>query len=141
MRQSCVPIRKLPEKVTASATARARRNAGTDTRGNAVRRLRDVVWTAKRSAGLSGHRHLANPLDRRGCKLVHGARHECRTPGWAARKPAVSKPQGRYLLAALYRCQRPNPYLHEESLNGRVLTAVARGWVDEYLRLEPQFRR
>lgn len=47
----------------------------------------------------------------------------------------------RHLLATLYRCQRPNPYLYEESLKGRVLTAVERGWVDEYLRLEPQFRK
>lgn len=45
------------------------------------------------------------------------------------------------MLAALYRCERPNPYLHEESLKGRVLTTVERGWVDEYLRLEPQFRQ
>lgn len=54
---------------------------------------------------------------------------------------AESDPQGHHLLATLYRCQRPNPYLHAESLKGRVLTAVERGWVDEYLRLEPQFRK
>ena len=54
---------------------------------------------------------------------------------------AESDPQDHQLLATLYRCQRPNPYLHEESLKGRVLTAVERGWVDEYLRLEPQFRK
>lgn len=45
----------------------------------------------------------------------------------------------RHVLAALYRCARPNPYLYEESLKGRVLTAVERGWVDDYLRLEPRF--
>ena len=51
-----------------------------------------------------------------------------------------SNAQAHFLLAALYRCKRPNPYLHEESLKGRALTAVERGWVDEYLRLEPQYR-
>ena len=49
--------------------------------------------------------------------------------------------QGHFLLAALYRCGRPNPYLYEESLKGRVLTAIERGWVDDYLRLEPQYRK
>lgn len=49
--------------------------------------------------------------------------------------------QGHYLLAALLRCGRPNPYLYEESQKGRVLTAVERGWVEEYLRLEPQYRK
>lgn len=52
-----------------------------------------------------------------------------------------ANPQGHYLLAALLRCGRPNPYLYEESLRGRVLTAVERGWVEEYLRLEPQHRQ
>lgn len=46
-----------------------------------------------------------------------------------------------HVLAALYRCARPNPYLYEESLKGRVLTAVERGWVDDYLRLEPRFAK
>jgi hypothetical protein len=46
-----------------------------------------------------------------------------------------------HVLAALYRCTRPNPYLYEESLKGRVLTAVERGWVDDYLRLEPRFAK
>lgn len=49
--------------------------------------------------------------------------------------------QGHFLLAALHRCGRPNPYLYEESLKGRVLTTIERGWVDDYLRLEPQYRR
>lgn len=49
-------------------------------------------------------------------------------------------PRAHHVLAALYRCERPNPYLYEESLKGRSLTAVERRWVDEYLRLEPQFR-
>jgi hypothetical protein len=52
-----------------------------------------------------------------------------------------ANPQGHFLLAALCRCSRPNPYLYEESLKGRVLTAIERGWVDDYLRLEPQYRR
>lgn len=52
-----------------------------------------------------------------------------------------ANPQGHFLLAALYRCGRPNPYLYEESLKGRVLTAIERGWVDDYLRLGPQYRK
>ena len=36
-------------------------------------------------------------------------------------------------LAALYRCKRPNPYLYEESLKGRQLTALETKWVEEYL--------
>lgn len=51
-----------------------------------------------------------------------------------------SDPQGHFLLAALYRCKRPNPYLHEESLKGRVLNAVEQGWVAEYLRQVPRHR-
>lgn len=54
---------------------------------------------------------------------------------------AASNPQAHHLLASLLRCGRPNPYLHEESLKGRVLTAIERGWVDDYLRLEPQYRK
>lgn len=46
-----------------------------------------------------------------------------------------------HVLAVLYRCARPNPYLYEESLKGRVLTAVERSWVDDYLRLEPRFAK
>lgn len=46
-----------------------------------------------------------------------------------------------HVLAALYRCARPNPYLYEESLKGRVLSAVERGWVDDYLRLKPRFAK
>ncbi len=52
-----------------------------------------------------------------------------------------ANPQGHFLLAALYRCGRPNPYLYEDSLKGRVLTAIERGWVDGYLRVEPQYRK
>lgn len=54
---------------------------------------------------------------------------------------AASDPQAHYLLASLLRCGRPNPYLYEESLKGRVLTAIERGWVEDYLRLEPQYRK
>ncbi len=54
---------------------------------------------------------------------------------------AASNPQAHHLLASLLRCGRPNPYLYEESLKGRVLTAIERGWVDDYLRLEPQYRK
>ena len=46
-----------------------------------------------------------------------------------------------WMLATLYRCKRPNPYLHEESLKGRQLTRIEQGWVDEYLAAEPRFRK
>lgn len=46
-----------------------------------------------------------------------------------------------HALAAIHRCARPNPYLYEESLRGRVLNAAERGWVQDYLRLEPRYRR
>ncbi len=52
-----------------------------------------------------------------------------------------TNPQAHFLLAALFRCSRPNPYLYEESVKGRVLTTIERGWVDDYLRLEPQYRK
>lgn len=47
----------------------------------------------------------------------------------------------RHSLATLYRCKRPNPYLHQESLKGRQLTRIEQGWVDEYLLAEPRFRK
>jgi hypothetical protein len=46
-----------------------------------------------------------------------------------------------HLLATLYRCKRPNPYLHEESLKGRPLTRIEQGWVEEYQLAEPRFRK
>ncbi|MDP3167644.1 MAG: hypothetical protein Q8N06_19605 [Hydrogenophaga sp.] len=52
-----------------------------------------------------------------------------------------ANPHAHFLLAALYRCRTPNPYLYEESLKGRVLNAAERGWVEDYLRLEPQHRK
>lgn len=75
--------------------------------------------------GLTRDRLLRSPL------LLHGLEHAAEAPN----------PRAHHLLAALYRCERPNPYLYEESLKGRVLTTVERSWVDEYLRLEPQFRK
>lgn len=54
---------------------------------------------------------------------------------------AAPNPQAHHLLASLLRCGRPNPYLYEESLKGRALTAIERGWVEDYLRLEPQYRK
>ena len=49
--------------------------------------------------------------------------------------------QVHHVLATLYRCKRPNPYLHEESLKGRPLTRIEQVWVDEYLLAEPRFRK
>ena len=74
--------------------------------------------------GLTRDGLLTSPL------LLHNLERAAQTPN----------PQPHVLLAALYKCQRPNPYLYEQSLSGQVLTAVERRWVDEYLRLEPQFR-
>ena len=45
------------------------------------------------------------------------------------------------VLATMYRCKRPNPYLYEESLKGRPLTRIEQGWVDGYLVAEPRFRK
>jgi hypothetical protein len=53
---------------------------------------------------------------------------------------AQADPAAHHLLAALYRCERTSPYLYEESLQGRLLTPLEQRWVDEHLRLEPQFR-
>lgn len=52
-----------------------------------------------------------------------------------------SNPEAHFLLAGLYRCKRPNPYLYEESLKGRVLVASEKMWVEEYLVREPRFRQ
>lgn len=49
-------------------------------------------------------------------------------------------PQLHYLLAQVLRCPKPNSYLHEESLKGRVLTAVERGWVEQYLYDVPRYQ-
>nr|WP_312379212.1 hypothetical protein [Delftia acidovorans] len=50
-------------------------------------------------------------------------------------------PRAHLILATFYRCARPNPYLYEESLKGRQLTASERGWVEEYLKRAPQYQR
>ena len=54
---------------------------------------------------------------------------------------ATADPHAHQMLAALYRCARPNPYLYEESLKGRQLTASERGWVEEYQKLVPRYQR
>lgn len=54
---------------------------------------------------------------------------------------ATKDPRAHYLLAALLRCSKPNPYLYEESLKGRQLTASERGWVEQYLLLAPRYVR
>lgn len=54
---------------------------------------------------------------------------------------ATKNPHTHHMLAALYRCKKPNPYLYEESLKGRQLTASERGWVEEYLQLAPRYIR
>lgn len=54
---------------------------------------------------------------------------------------ATKDPRAHHLLAALLRCSKPNPYLYEESLKGRQLTASERGWVEQYLLLAPRYVR
>lgn len=54
---------------------------------------------------------------------------------------ATKNPHTHQVLAALFRCRKPNPYLYEESLKGRQLTASERGWVEQYLLLAPRHVR
>lgn len=54
---------------------------------------------------------------------------------------ATRDPRAHHILAALLRCSKPNPYLYEESLRGRQLTASERGWVEQYLLLAPRYVR
>jgi hypothetical protein len=54
---------------------------------------------------------------------------------------AAQDPRGHFMLAALHRCAKPNPYLYEESLKGRVLNTIEQGWVENYLQLEPRYRQ
>lgn len=54
---------------------------------------------------------------------------------------ATKDPHVHQVLAALFRCRKPNPYLYEESLKGRQLTASERGWVEQYLLLAPRYVR
>ena len=54
---------------------------------------------------------------------------------------AATDPHAHQMLAALHRCSKPNPYLYEESLKGRQLSASERGWVEDYLRLAPRHQR
>lgn len=49
-------------------------------------------------------------------------------------------PQIHHQLAGAFRCRKPNPYLYEESLKGRVLTKQEQAWVDQYLAEAPQHR-
>ena len=49
--------------------------------------------------------------------------------------------QAHFAIAALYRCRRPNGYLYEESLKGRILNKVEQGWVDAYLVNKPRFEK
>lgn len=85
----------------------------------------DEAPPTKAAITLTRDKLLRSPL------LLHSLEHAAEAPN----------PSAHYLLAALYQCDRPNPYLYDESLKGRFLTAVERRWVDEYLQREPQFRR
>lgn len=84
----------------------------------------DEVMPDEPATGLTRDRLLRSPF------LLHSLAHA-----------AEANPRVHHLLAALYRCGRPNSYLYEESLKGRVLTTIERGWVDEYPRLDLQFRK
>ncbi len=43
-----------------------------------------------------------------------------------------------FRLAKALRCDKPNPYLYEESKRGRKLNAIEQAWADEYLLLVPR---
>jgi hypothetical protein len=83
---------------------------------------------APRSAPIAGpdpHRFLSSPL------LVDSLEQMA----------ACAAGEVHQVLATMYRCKRPNPYLYEESLKGRQLTRIEQGWVDGYLVAEPRFRK
>jgi len=46
-----------------------------------------------------------------------------------------------FALATFYRCDRPSPYLYEESLKGRKLSTIEQGWADNYLRAAPVYEK
>lgn len=48
-------------------------------------------------------------------------------------------PTSHLALAALLRCRRPNPCLHDEALRGRALNSTEEAMRAEYLRHVPQF--
>lgn len=50
-------------------------------------------------------------------------------------------PDAHFALAAVYRCAKPNGYLYEESLTGRILTKIEQEWADAYLQLKPRFSK
>ena len=76
------------------------------------------------TTGLTQERLLASPL------LLDGLA-----------RASAREPRAHHALAALHRCAKPNPYLHEESLKGRPLTTLEQRWVDDYLRMVPRYQR
>ncbi|UUZ66327.1 hypothetical protein LP417_35535 (plasmid) [Polaromonas sp. P1-6] len=46
-----------------------------------------------------------------------------------------------FAIAALNRCKKPNVYLYEESLKGRILNTVEQGWVDAFVKNKPRFEK
>ncbi len=53
---------------------------------------------------------------------------------------STQKPIALHVLAAIHRCEKPNPYLYEESLKGRVLNATEQLMVDNYLLKKPRYQ-
>lgn len=49
--------------------------------------------------------------------------------------------EAHFAIAALYRCERPNSYLYEESLKGRILNKAEQDWVDAYVQNKPRFEK
>jgi hypothetical protein len=49
-------------------------------------------------------------------------------------------PPRHYQIACAFRCQKPNSYLYEESMKGRVLTKLEQSWADQYLLEAPKYR-
>lgn len=54
---------------------------------------------------------------------------------------AVGRVDAHFVLAALYRCSKPNRYLYDEALKGRVLNSAEQRWVAAYPAEQEQFDR
>ena len=52
-----------------------------------------------------------------------------------------SNADAHFAMARIYRCDRPNSYLYDESLKGRTLNIVEQRWVDAYLLNKPRFEK
>ncbi len=49
--------------------------------------------------------------------------------------------EAHFAMARIYRCDRPNSYLYDESLKGRTLNKVEQRWADAYIQNKPRFEK